>query len=614
MKTVRTQGRFELKSVGRAITTFIVAAMLESVCTVTAFAAAPVVPPPKAASVTESAAKKKRVPASLDVADFERSREILKYMQANAGVTKTGKKKKVKSIPESAVIEYFQENPEALKHDLDQVVNELNARPAVVDPTKHVRLVPPAGKPGYEDLHVYVSHPYRLGDGPNDKHMPADNLAQVWIDFIRQAKKEIVLNVFEFDFEQIADELIRAQKNKIAVRVGLDANVLKKNLRDRAVADKMKQAGVTVVEVVPSGLNHQKMVAIDWSDPNLARALFSSGNLTHSCLDAAGDLYAVSKADVMNSKFASSRAIPNANHVVTMKSWLAANLINHELTKTFSTELALRGASYPTSGSYQITGPGVDPQTFEAYPLNSFIITFTPGGAYRAVNRNLLAYLITKSEGPIRMVQFAYSAKDVSQALLERAERDLQATGKFDFLSVGDTPFALQSWSQFLKMSGYKREGSNAKKNLHFSIDPENPWMKSLTPEQMTALRKNVRVAPLVYGKTNVNLNSVNYEVTAKIHHKLMSMGDYAVIGTSFNFSEGAEKNNEQVLIFRDPKLAGIVRGITAELAAASPRSVAEAAELRNARMKSDAAPAVAGEDLDASDVDESAAAAGSGD
>ena len=46
---------------------------------------------------------------------------------------------------------------------------------------------------------------------------------------------------------------------------------------------------------------------------------------------------------------------------------------------------------------------------------------------------------------------------------------------------------------------------------------------------------------------------------------------------------EGAEKNNEQVLIFRDPKLAAIVRGITAELAAASPRSVAETAENRNA-------------------------------
>lgn len=533
-----------------------------------------------------NASSPKRAPASFDAADLERSREILKYMQDNAGTTKSGRKKKIKAMPESAMVEYFQEHPESLKLDLDRLVQELNDRPSVIDPTKHVRLVPPAGKSGYEDLHVFVSHPYRIGE----KRMPADNLAQVWIDFIRQAKKELVMNVFEFDFDDIADELIKAHGRKVAIRVGLDARVLKGNARDRELADRMKAAGLTVVEVDAAGLNHQKMVAIDWSSPDQARVLFSSGNLTHSCLDPVGDLYAVAKdaagkALIAKSAIANTRGIPNANHVLTMKSWLAANLVNHELTKTFSTELGLRGSSYPTTGAYQITGPGVNPQTLEAYPVNSFIIAFTPGGAYRDVNRNLLAYLLKKTTGPVRMVQFAYSAKDVSQALLERAERDLQASGKFDFLSVGDTPFAMQKWSQFLKMSGYTREGSVAKKNLKFSIDPENPWVKSLTADQLTALRKNIRVAPLAYGKTNVNLNGTNYEVTAKIHHKLMSMGDFAVIGTSFNFSESAEKNNEQFLAFHDPKLAAIVQGITAELAAQSPRSVAEEAERRNARF-----------------------------
>ena len=526
----------------------------------------------------------KRKPAvAFDVEGLERSREIIKYNQTNAQPKKKGSRK-AKPLPESTIIEYFQDHPEALKSDLAKVVQELNDRPRVVDTTKHVRLTPPAGKPGYEDLKVFVSHPYRIG-GQNrsgEKQVPADDLVKVWRDFIGQAKKEIVLNVFEFDLDEIADALIRAHGKKIDVRVGVDGKALKTNARARAVADRLTAAGIKVTEVDSSGLNHQKMVAIDWSNPNAARVLFSSGNLTSSCLAPDGDLKGVAATNA----FIKSRAIPNANHVITMKSWLTANLVNHELTKTFSKELGLRGASYPTTGAYQITGPGVSPQTFEAYPQNSFIIAFTPGGGYRGVNRNILAYLIGKSEGPIRMVQFAFSAKDVGDALLQRAQRDLQKTGNFDFQSVGDTPFAMQGWSQFLKMSGLKRisTGKGKKKIVRYEDDPANPWLKSLSDDQLHKLRTNIRVAPSVYGLAEVRIDNVSYNLTSKIHHKIMSMGDFAVIGTSFNFSSAAETNNEQLLVFHDPKMAEVVRGITAELAAASPRSVFEAAERRNER------------------------------
>ncbi len=543
------------------------------------------------AAADTSVRREARKPAStFDVQGLERSRQIIKYNQENPQPKKKGVRKS-KPVPESTIIEYFQDHPEALKSDLAKVVRELNERSRVVDTTKHVRLIPPAGKPGYEDLRVFVSHRYRLGE----KEIPADDLAKVWRDFIVQAKKEIVLNVFEFDLESIADELIRAHQRKINVQVGVDGNLLKKNPRDRAVSDRMKAAGIKVVEVDSVGLNHQKMMAIDWSQPDLARALFSSGNLTKSCLSADGDLDDLNNSDdskktkarvLEANAFAKARAIPNANHIITMKSWLTSNLIHHELTKTFSKELGLRGSAYPTSGAFQITGPGVDPQTFEAYPENSFIIAFTPGGGYREVNRNILAYLIKKSEGPIRMVQFAFSAKDVAAALLERAQRDIQKTGKFDFQSVGDTAFAMQKWSQFLKMSGLKRtsKGRGKDKVVRFEGDTENPWVKSLTEDQLIALRKNIRVAPAVYGRANVRIGNNSYDLTSKIHHKIMSMGDFAIIGTSFNFSNSAETNNEQLLVFRDPKMAAIVQGITSELAGESPRSVYEEAERRMAR------------------------------
>lgn len=574
---------------------------------------------------TASASSKARQPASLDVTAFERARDLIRYRNElgslekndprnSNGLSKAKQKKQKREIvalPESTVVEYLQAHPEAMRYDIAKLTEELSSRSAPVDTTKSVRLVPPGGRPGYEDLKIFVSHAFRL----QGKTKPADDLVAVLKSEIRAAKKEIVLNVYEFDLEGVADELITAARDrKVAIRVGVDAKPLKEKPRQLAIVEKLRGAKIDVTEVNSVGINHQKMIAIDWTNPDLARAVFSSGNFTHSCLDPLGDLNQL--------KPVPPQSIPNANHLITMKSWLAANLINHELTKTFSTELGLRGRSYPTTGAYQITGPGVDPQTLEAYPLNSFVISFTPGGGYRSsdgggVNRNILAYLLEKIEGPVRMVQFAYSSEDISRALLNRAERAIQlstvddlkadakapgsvlptdktsaadvakkemaiaerAIARFDFKSVGETPFAMQGWSQFLKMSGLKKNTRTS-----YIEDDQSPWLKALGDDRMYVLRKNVRVAPARYGNTRMKIGDEVYNVSAKIHHKIMSVGDFAVIGTSFNFSEGAEKNNEQVLVFNDPAMAAVVRGITDELFEQSPRSVYEEAERRNER------------------------------
>lgn len=558
-KKLRTESKHRRFETDR----YIIAAFLSVVLTYAFFAA----------NAALAADLKTQVKTEGKVLAFDRARDLIK------------KKKFLKGRTESSIVEYFQEHPESLKHDLETIVREINAQPKVLDTTKHVRLLPPAGRSGFEDLRIYVSHDYSLGE----VRVSAANLVQVLIDSVRLAKKEIALNVYEFELLELANELIKArQERNVLVRVGVDAKPLATKPAQRAIVEKLRAGGVLVTEVNSTKINHQKMIAIDWSDPTLARAIFSSGNFTYSCLDPRGDLHARLPETETNDTPGDVRAIPNANHIITMKSWLAANLIHHEITKTLSPELRLRGRSFPTSGAYQITGPGVDPQTFEAYPQNSFIIAFTPGGGNRDVNKNVLAHLLAKSEGPVRMTQFAFSSQDIAAALLNRAERDIQATGKFDFQSVGDTPFALQHWSQFLKMSGMKRlsEGKGRQKKVTFSEDRENPWVKRLSQEQLAALRGSIRVAPTSYGKTRVWLAGASHEVTAKIHHKIMSMGDFAVVGTSFNFSEGAENNNEQVLVFNDPKMAAVVRGITAELANKSPRSVFEEAESRTERAK----------------------------
>jgi hypothetical protein len=264
-----------------------------------------------------------------------------------------------------------------------------------------------------------------------------------------------------------------------------------------------------------------------------------------------------------------------------MKSWILANLVHHELTKTLNPEYLLRGKAYPLNGSYQITGPGVDPYTLEAYPEPSLTISFTPGGGMKSVNKNIIAHFVKQETGRIRMLQFAYSSEEVDKALLWRAENDYQNKKSFDFKSVGDTPFAMREWSRFLIMSGYKLNIDPNKKKTYL-LDSENPWVKSLGQERIKDIQKKVFIAPKVYGNNWTVVQGKKVKVNAKIHHKILATENYAIMGTSFNFSEGAESNNEQILVFRDRKLSDAVDGMVRYLVENSPGTVVQEAERRN--------------------------------
>jgi phosphatidylserine/phosphatidylglycerophosphate/cardiolipin synthase-like enzyme len=483
------------------------------------------------------------------------------------------KKRASKNYSETDLVEYLYAHPEKMSAERSELLAAINVETKNRDLTKHLRLVPPQGQPGYSDLKFYVSHPYYID---NDLK-PADNLVEVWRNFIKKAQKKIILNVFDFDLMIVADDLITLAQKGVDVRVGIDKAVVKARPEVKLVFDKLIAGGVHAVEVASVSLNHQKMVAIDWEDEDLARALFSSGNLTQSCLGPEGDLVSVNKEN------RPVESVPNANHVLTMKSWIASNIIAHELSKTLGPVLRLRGSEYPMSGAYQVTGPGINPQTLEAYPNPSFILTFSPGGGYRSINQNVLGHLIKKTKGPIRMVQFAFSSIPVAEALLYRANQDLQTEHRFDFAAVGDTPFAMQYWSQFLKISGLKRI-ENEKGQTRFVTDEDSLWVKDLSSNDLNILRENIHIAPKFYGLKKMKIGGTAYDVSAKIHHKLMSVGEYAVVGTSFNFSQGAENNNEQILVFHDPMMVKMVNGIARWLIEQSPRSVFEEGTERNKR------------------------------
>ncbi len=479
---------------------------------------------------------------------------------------------------ETILISSIQKNPSLLDADKDELLKTIQLESATSsDSTKHLRLIPPAGTWGYTNLKFFANHPYFRGK----QTIPASNLVEVWRLFIAGAKKQIILNVFDFDLKIIADELIKKAQLGVKVYVGVDKNTIMMRPEVKAVYESLLAGGVQVTGVNPVSLNHQKMLAIDWDDIKQARVLFSSGNLTQSCLGPEGDLISVP------AEKRPPESIPNANHVITMRSWLIANLVNHELTKTLMPEFLYRGVNYPTTGSYQVTGPNVDPQTLEAYPENSVVISFAPGGGLRNINKNLIAHFIRNSEGPIRMAQFAYSSNEVSEALLERARKDFQTKNSFDFKSVGDTPFAMQYWSQFLKMSGLEVLGDLNKNKTYVETDA-NEWNLGLTPQQMSQLRLNVRTAPRIYGNHNFKIDGKSYAVSSKIHHKILATGPYAILGTSFNFSAAAENNNEQILVFKNKELVRFAHGIVLWLTAKSGASVYEEAMIRNRRHQVD--------------------------
>src|SRR5687768_16047420 len=119
----------------------------------------------------------------------------------------------------------------------------------------------------------------------NGTLMRPHNLIDVWRQFILSAQKEIILNVFDFDLEEVADALIEQAHKGLYVQVGIDKkSVINVRPEVKAVADRLAENGVKVTGVLPVGLNHQKITAIDWSNPKRAAVLFSSGNLTRSCM------------------------------------------------------------------------------------------------------------------------------------------------------------------------------------------------------------------------------------------------------------------------------------------------------------------------------------------
>lgn len=434
------------------------------------------------------------------------------------------------------------------------------------DPLSPMHLEAEDGAPGYGNARVYANHRTKAG---RRTAAPAD-LKAVLTGFIGAAETELMFNVFDFDLEDVADAMIARADAGVKVTGGVDKNVVEARPAVKAVFDRLsKHPNITMRAVDPVGLNHQKLVVRDWNDPEKAASLFSSGNFTQSCIGPEGDLKGLPAGERPKD------SIPNANHMLVMDGQVMALTAANSLIKTLV--LGLRGDEYPLGGAYKVFGAGPKDEA----PW--MIAAFSPKGGLGDINRDMTRRLLLSTRGPVRALQFAFSAKSAEEALVERARLEKEEGGAFDFKSVGDTPFAMRPWSVFLSLSGLVLEEAPKR----FVEAGENALRAVLGPGRYEALRRDIRVGPRAYRTHwHTAADGTRTEYGAKIHHKVLISGAYAILGTSFNFSEAANSNQEQFLVTGDAGLVAAMNAVFDGLFAATRMSVLAEARRRNAFMR----------------------------
>ncbi len=446
------------------------------------------------------------------------------------------------------------------------------------DPTRAMYLEWEGGKAGYSDVRVFANH-QRIKEGKTEP--PAD-LQQVFIDFLGRAKKKSMGNFFDFDLPKVAEAMIQAIERGVELKYGIDKNTYEERPAVKEVVDlvnKKKKGSIVLVD--PVGLNHQKMAVNDWDDEAKAESLFSSGNLTQSCIGKEGDCVALGKAE------RPKNSVPNANHMVLMNGFLPAQTAANNLLLTL--EYGLRGNEYPLGGAFKVFGGAAKGGKEAPY----VVLAFSPRGGLGDINRDLIRRVVLETRGPIRMMQFAFSSQETVDALVERAKLEKKDGKPFDFKSVGDTPFAVRPWSGFLALTGMELDES--KETKEYKTAKDAPLRKALGAEAHDAVKGDIRVGPPAYRNHNpkgpdgeplrdAEGNAISFN--AKIHHKTLMSAGVAIAGTSFNFSEAANSNNEQILVFKDPAVAAAMNEIFEGLFAMTKTSVEAETARRNELAK----------------------------
>lgn len=433
------------------------------------------------------------------------------------------------------------------------------------------------------------NHPrYENPDDENSKVIPATDQRQEMVDLVQSMAKgdRLFFNFYDFDMVELADELIAAHKRGVEIVGGIDKGVFTEKAAAREVVQKMIDAGLFIELVDSVGLNHQKLMA-GIKKRGKSFALFGSGNATQSCNGPEGDLKAVPAKD------RPSFSKPNPNHITVVDGKYAAVIVASEIKKNVIYKL--RGqAGFPIGGAYMLNGK---PQA-SSKDNEKVVLVFSPNGGLGDINKDIYSLFFKVARGPLAGAVFSMSSYELGIDAKDAVVREIKrrrAEGKSLaglFPIVGDAQFMMRNFSVPLKLSGYelveydpadpfrlpgaekiedpeKFEAPDRaiKKVKYFVENLNDPIVKEIrdlmTDAEWAQWRSEIRISPDWFKEQIFEWNGQTFNSQVKLHYKGMAIPEMNIsnAGSSINFSNAGESNQEQIIISMSRKVTKAFRG-----------------------------------------------------
>ncbi|TAF52714.1 MAG: competence protein ComE [Oscillatoriales cyanobacterium] len=394
------------------------------------------------------------------------------------------------------------------------------------------------------DIRVYFNHneAQRYTDPYRQIERPGDDLEAEIITAIASAKTQINLAVQEFRLPKIAAALIERQQAGVKVRVVIensynqswsdlttrkaqlddrarsryddltqlidqdgDGNITPTELGQRDAIAMLRSAGIPLIDDTAdgskgSGLMHHKFVSIDGQ-----RAIITSANFTSS--DIHGDI-----------SDPSSRG--NANNLLAIENSELAALLDREFAQLWGD-----GVGQSEDSRF---GVKKEERAIANLTIGKSLVSvrFSPSSSripLAATTNGLIVAAIGRATRSADLALFVFSSQEIADALQVR-----QAAG-VEVRALIDPQFAFRDYSEALDLAGV------ALPNPACEVEPGNaPWSSPIA---------SVGMPDLTPGDV--------------LHHKFATIDDRLVLTGSHNWSEAANRNNDELLlVIQNPIIA----------------------------------------------------------
>jgi len=396
--------------------------------------------------------------------------------------------------------------------------------------------------PQDEFIQVYFNHratkqktyvePYR------ELERQGDDLESIIIQEIAAAQHTIDLAVQELNLPLIAQALVESHNSGVKVRVILENNysrplstfskpeIKQLNQRDRYKYDQffqlvdlnqdrqlssseiaqrdalviLNQAGIPIIDDTAdgskgSGLMHHKFMVVDSQV-----VVTGSANFTLSGIH--GDLNNLTTRG-------------NVNHLLRIKNTELSHLFAEEFNYMWGDSFFEVSNSVDDS-KFGLNKPWRSPKSI-VWDNTQITLQFAPTSSkqdWHLSTNGLISQTIKQATESINLALFVFSEQKIADVLQQKHQQGIKIKGVFD------TSFAYRYYSEVLDMLGV---------TLYQQCQAEadnNPWINSLN---------TIGTAQLASGD--------------KLHHKFTVIDNKIVITGSHNWSQAANKNNDETLI-----------------------------------------------------------------